>query len=189
MFDFAALVQTIATIVALVGVIVSFSLTRRGQKQDLFLSREQAERAERAQKAGEASAERAEKAASLTIDTMTRIADALDKIAAQGIGGSTLLASAPPERVSWSLTHFQGDKYMLENVGTATALDVQLSADETLLQPGEWPHEDRMRPADSLTFMAAMTFGTRDSTITVTWTTEDGEPDAWRYPLPPRPPR
>ena len=187
--DVGALIQAVATIVALVGVIVSFALTRRGQKQDLELAREQATRAERAQQAGEASAERAEKAASLTIDSLTRMADALDKIGSQGLSGGTVLAAAVPERVAWSLTHFQGDTYMLENVGTGVAHDVVVSADETLLQPGEWPREETMRPSDNVTFMAVLTFGTRDSTITVTWNNDDGEPDTWRYPLPPRPPR
>ena len=183
MFDLASLIQAIATIVALLGVIVSFALTRQGQKQDLQLSKQ-------AQAASEASAERAERAASLTIDSLSRMADSLEEIAAEGLrGGDTLLAAALPERVRWRLTNFNGDTYMLKNVGTAIAYDVELSADETLLQPGEWPTEGQMRPDDSLTFMAAVTFGTRDTTITVKWTTADGEPDVWRYPLPPRPPR
>jgi hypothetical protein len=190
-FDFGALIQTIATIVALVGVIVSFWIARRGQKQDLILATAEAERAERAEKAGAASADRAENAAALTIDSMARMADALDKIAAQGRGGPTLLPSAPPPRVAWELAHFQGDKYLLTNAGDATAHNVQISAHESLLQVGEWVREEQVRPGEAVPFMAVRTMGTSDSTITVEWSdSSDGEErNVWRYPLPPRPPR
>lgn len=190
-FDFGALIQTIATIVALVGVIASFWIARRGQKQDLILATAEAERAERAEKAGAASADRAENAAALTIDSMARMADALDKIAAQGVGGPTIMAQAPTPRVAWSLTHFQGDMYTLTNGGDATAYNVQISAHESLLQLGEWVREDRVRPGEATTFMAVRSMGTTDSTITVEWSPESDseERDMWRYPLPPRPPR
>jgi hypothetical protein len=95
--------------------------------------------------------------------------------------------AASPLRVAWSLTHFQGDRYMLENVGAATVYAVKLSADESLLQPEELPSAEQMRPGDNVTFMAARTFGTTDSTITVSWNDESGDPQDWRYPLPPRP--
>jgi hypothetical protein len=191
-FDFGALIQTIATIVALVGVIVSFWIARRGQKQDLILATAEAERAERAEKAGAASAERAENAAALSIDSMSRMADALDKIAARGTAGPAIIAQAPPDRVAWTLAHFNGDTYILTNTGDATAYDVQISAHESLLQVGEWVREERVRPSETVTFMAARTMGTSDSTITVEWSTspeDDGQRDTWRYPLPPRPPR
>lgn len=190
-FDFGALIETIATIVALLGVIASIWIARRGQKQDLLLSTAEAERAERAERAGAASAERAENAAALTIDTMARMAEALDKIASRGLGGPTIMAEAPPARVAWSLTHFQGDKYMLTNVGEAPAFNVQISAHESLMKMGPWTLEERVGPGEAITFMALRTMGTSDSTITVEWSDdpEDDERHSWRYPLPPRPRR
>lgn len=194
-------------LITLGGVIASIWIARRGQKQDRALATAEADRAERAQRASEASAERAEAAAALNIDALTRIADALERPivsalertaqAATGRAerpGQTISASQPfaqPARVKWSLQHFNGDTYILENLGEATAYNVRVSAHESLLQPQEWPTAEKIRPNEALTFMAARTMGTSDSTITVSWTPteEPTEAGTWRYPLPPRPPR
>lgn len=188
-FDLQAAIGTAGTLVALLGVIATLLISRRGQKQDLQLAKADAERAERAERAGEASAERAENAAALTIDTMSRMADALDNISSQGIGSNPIPIELT-HRVAWALTHYEGDMYMLTNTGDATAYNVRVSAHESLIAVGEWPSETSMKPNDVITFMAVRTFGTTDSTITVVWGTEhDGDRDVWRYPLPPRPPR
>lgn len=187
-FDVLAVIESIATVVALIGVIVSIWIARSGQKQDLKLEKDEADRAERAQAASEASAERSEATSRLTIDQMDRIADALGEIASRGVMG--VGATLPKPKVAWTLAHHQGDAYILTNVGNADAFDAQISAHESLMQIGEWISEDRMRPGDVITFMAARTLGTSDSTITVRWSGEPGgERDAWRYPLPPCPPR
>ncbi|MCK2021981.1 hypothetical protein KZC52_03535 [Microbacterium sp. kSW2-24] len=186
-------IQATIALVTLGGIIASIWIARSGQKNDLKLAKSEADRAERADTASQAASERSEAASRLSIDTMTRIADALDKLATDGInlGDLHLLPGAPaPTKVSWSLTHFQGDTYLLENVGEASALDVQLSADETLLQRGEWQRSGELKPGEAIQFMAVRTMGTRDSTITVQWRNAgDGEEQTWRYPLPPRPPR
>ncbi|HEY9324393.1 MAG TPA: hypothetical protein VIP50_05650 [Agromyces sp.] len=188
-FDFGALIQTIATIVALVGVIVSFWIARRGQKQDLILATAEAERAERAEKAGAASAERAENAAALTIDSMSRMADALDKIAAQEPSGHAVMATTPRPRVAWSLNHRQNDSYLLTNIGDSPAYDVVISAHESMLVPRKIPTTDVLQPGEAVSFVALRTMGTSDSTITVEWSDEQGGTDrgSWRYPLPPKP--
>ena len=173
----------------------------------------EADRAERAQRASEASAERAEAAAALNIDALTRIADALEQPIVSALERSARAAtdraklaekdamqngsfrgSIPfvnPARVKWSLRHFSGDKYIVENIGDATAYNVVVSAHESLLQPGEWPRAEQLGPGEGLDFFAVRTLGTVDATITVTWSpTEDPEDaDTWRYPLPPRPAR
>ena len=186
-------IQAIIALVTLGGIIASIWIARSGQKNDLKLAKSEADRAERADAASQAASERSEAASRLSIDTMTRIADALDKLAADGInvGDLHVLASASaPAKVSWSLTHFQGDTYLLENTGEASALDVVLSADETMLQHGEWQRAGELKPGEAIRFMAVRTMGTRDSTITVQWrNAPDGEAQTWRYPLPPRPPR
>lgn len=193
-------------VVTLLGIIGSIWIARRGQNQDREFATAEANRAERAQEAGEASAKRAEAAAALNIDALTRIAEALErpissalertaKATAQraemplGASGQFLLSN--PARVKWSLTHFSGDTYKLENIGDAEAHNVRLSSHSSLMHPKEWPSSERLRPGEALTFMAARTMGTVDSTITVTWSpTEDPEDqDVWRYPLPPRPRR
>jgi len=182
--DVGAIIDSLATVVALVGVAVSFWLTRRGQKQDLVLAREEANRAERAQRAGEASAERSEAASSLTIDALTRMADALEQLS-HGREGMRL----PGQSVAWSLTHFDGDTYQLTNTGRAPAREVRISTHETLLVPSPLPDGETVGPGEALTFMALRTMGTSDSTITVTWADETGSEGRWRYPLPPRPRR
>lgn len=186
-------IQGTIAVVTLVGIVASIWIARNGQKSDLQTAKGEADRAERADFASQAASERAEAASRLSIDTMTRIADALDKLAANGINLGDLdvsLGSQSPTKVIWALTHFQGDKYLLENKGDMSAFDVLLSADETLLQPGEWPRADETKPGDVIQFMAARTMGTRDSTITVRWRNDpEGDEQTWRYPLPPRPPR
>jgi hypothetical protein len=185
----ATIIQAIATVVALVGVAVTFILTSRGQRQDRDLARLDAERAERAELATEASAERSERAAALSIDTMTRIAVALEGIEAKGAEGNRQTGQV---KVAWSLHHFSGDKYILENRGGATAFNVQLSAHESLMTTRDWPRVQDVHPGEGVTFIALRTMGTSDSTITVQWADSDDEDAArkvWRYPLPPRPPR
>jgi hypothetical protein len=203
----------VVAIITLVGVVGSIWIARRGQKQDQVLATAEADRAERAQLASEASAERAEAAAALNIDALTRIADALEQpivsalersaratgelaehaadSAIPSYSGALNVPFLQPARVKWSLRHFSGDKYILENVGDATAYNVEVSAHESLMQPREWPSAERLGPNENLTFMAVRTLGTSDATIAVSWTpTEDPEePGVWRYPLPPRPPR
>jgi len=183
-FGFGAVVDSVATIVALVGVAVSFWLTRRGQKQDLTLAREEADRGERAQRASEASAERSEAASSLTIDALTRMADALESLDLVGAG----VKETGPE-VAWSLTHFNGDTYQLANTGRRAAIDVKVSAHESLMMLDPAVEEAEIGPSEAVTFMAVRTMGTVDSTITVEWTNSAGDRGRWRYPLPPRPPR
>ncbi len=187
-------IQAIIALVTLVGIIASIWIARSGQKADLRNAKGEADRAERADAASQAASERAEAASRLSIDTMTRIADALDRLAADGIhiGDPHALSGLhAPARVSWTLTHFQGDTYLLENTGDASAFDVLLSADETLLQRGEWQRAGELKPGEAIRFMAVRTMGTRDSTITVQWRNdqEGGDQQSWRYPLPPRPPR
>lgn len=199
--------NAIIALITLVGVVGSIWIARRGQRQDEDLAKSEADRAERAQRASEASAERAEAAAALNIDALTRIADALEQPIVSALersaraateraeraaeSASALIPFVQPAHVKWSLRHFSGDKYILENVGDATAYNVEVSAHESLLQPEEWPSAEMLGPNENLTFYAVRTLGTSDATISVSWTpTEDpDEPGIWRYPLPPRPPR
>lgn len=81
-----------------------------------------------------------------------------------------------------------GDTYVVENVGDALAEKVTVKADESMIfNP---PAVVDLAPGEALSFMAALSLGTRDSTITVEWL-QPGSADVrtWRYPLPPRPPR
>lgn len=188
-------IQGTIALVTLGGIVASIWIARSGQKNDLETAKGEADRAERADAASQAASERAEAASRLSIDTMTRIADALDKLAAEGINVGDLhvlpgTVAPVPAKVSWALSHFQGDTYLLENTGDASAFDVVLSADETLLQRGEWQRAGEMKPGEAIKFMAVRTMGTRDSTITVEWrNSSEGDVQTWRYPLPPRPPR
>lgn len=187
-------IQGVIALVTTVGIIASIWIARSGQKHDLQLAKDEGDRAERADAASQAASERAEAASRLSIDTMTRIADALEKLATKGIsiGDLHVLSSGPaPGKVSWVLKHFQGETYLLENTGDATAYDVTLGADETLMRFGSpWELTPELKPGEVVQFGAVRTMGTRDSTITVQWSSApDSEKQSWRYPLPPRPPR
>lgn len=93
-----------------------------------------------------------------------------------------------PSKVAWSLVHDGGDTYRLNNTGDAEAFDVQVAAHESLRLLARDGGPD-LGPGEALTFMAGVSMGTTDTTITVTW----NEPSArdpqkrWRYPLPARP--
>lgn len=181
-------IQAIATVVALVGVAVTFVLTSRGQRQDRELSRLDAERAERAEAASAASAERSERAAALSIDTLTRIAVALEGIEAKRTVG--IRGEPPRAAVAWSLAHVEGDTFVLENQGDAAAFDVRLSADDSLIAASAWPPPQNVGPGETLPFTAERTEATTDSTITVEWAqAENGTSNVWRYPLPAGTPR
>lgn len=187
-------IQATIALVTLGGIIASIWIARSGQKNDLKLAKGEADRAERADAASQAASERSEAASRLSIDTMTRIADALEKLASDGIniGDLHVLGSGKSSaKVTWVLRHFQGDMYLLENVGEATAYDVSLDADPTLMRFGkEWDPTPEVKSGEVVQFGAVRTMGTRDSTITVQWRDgADGDLQTWRYPLPPRPPR
>lgn len=186
----ATIIQAVATVVALAGVGVTFYYSLRAERREHARTQVEAQRAREDAERSEASAERAERAAALSIDTMGRIAEAVEALSKKEFGAS-VLPESPPERVRWSLEHFNGDTYMLRNIGNATAFNVQVLADPTLMTGGELPTGQDLRPDDSVTFMALASMGTRDKTITVKWSTgpEAAEEDVWRYPLPPRPPR
>lgn len=92
--------------------------------------------------------------------------------------------------VAWRLEHFQGDTYMLTNVGRAPAYRVHVDTGDISIVRGEMDHEEI--DADGwIKFLAALSLGTTDDTITVTWAdSPHSEPSHdWKRPLPPRPPR
>jgi hypothetical protein len=185
-------IQAATALITAAAVVASIWIARSGQKHDLKLAKAEADRAERADASSQAASERAEAASRLSIDTLARMADALETLALDGSRRRAvhLPASRPPTKVAWSLRHHAGDTYLLENIGDASAFDVVLSADETLLQRGEWKRAGELKPGEAINFMAVRTMGTRDSTITVQWKNDDGDDlESWRYPLPPRPPR
>jgi hypothetical protein len=133
-----------------------------------------------------AAAERSESAARLTEEYTRRVVEALETMARQR-GGETgfqpILA-----RVRWSLEHHLGDAYRLTNIGDAVAENVRVAAHESLILRA--PQPETMGPGEAVTFIAARSMGTSDSTITVRWSGGDvGEEQSWRYPLPPRSPR
>lgn len=168
----ADLATVVGIVIALLGVIVSGILTWRGQSQE--------------RKLAQASAERAESAAALTEEYTRRVVHALETLADHGLTGAG--APRPRDEVQWSLTHWNGDAYKLENMGTLTAADVTVTAHESLRMPNVIVQD--IPPHEALTFMAVRTMATSDSTITVTW--RDDTSDAsqvWKYPLPPRPKR
>lgn len=180
--------EAVATIVALLGVFVTFvfniwsnRLTRQSLDQDRELARDAMAQD---REIHEAAAKRSEAAARLTEAYTQRIVDALERMANRTPGATSFGEAATAAR--WKLEHHQGDRYRLENVGSAVADAVQVAADDTLpvshIQGGP-----DLGPGEALTFMAAPTMATTDSTVTVAWMAGDHEEQVWQYPLPPRP--
>lgn len=178
----ADIATAVGTVVALVGVVASMVFTLRSER----LTRE-GQQLERSQ--AEATAARSEAAAALTEEYTRRVVDALETMATvQSTGGASAAQAPVPRRVKWRMAHHAGDRYIVENTGDKRALSVKLSADESLMFDPDDPRD--LDPGEAMTFLAVLTFGTRDSTVTVEWTDEDtGLTKSWRYPLPSRPPR
>lgn len=128
----------------------------------------------------EAAAARTEAAAALTADYSRRVVEALESIALHGATPSGAL----PEPVRWTLIHQHQARFLLENRGGSVAKNVRISAHPTL--PIYDAVEQDIGPNEAMTFYAARTPATRDSTITVTWDdAATSETRTWRYPLPP----
>jgi hypothetical protein len=162
-----ALVTGFGVIVTSILNIKSNRLTRQGLEQEQAIA--------------ENSAARSEAAARLTEEYTRRIVDALEKIAAEGPGGR---AFQLPTRVSWELVHHGGDRYRLTNTGEREALDVKIETHETL-GVSSVEGSTNLGPGEALTFMAAPTMATKDSTVTIRWRQPDEDSDfSWRYPLP-----
>lgn len=181
----ATIIQAVATVVALGGVAVTFYFSYRAELRERVRATEEAKRSD-------AAAERSEHAAALSIDTMDRMAEAIEKLASRGLGPSAApVPAAPPPRARWSLTHSAGDTYLIANTGNADAYSVDVRADESLVMPNP-PTGVTVRAGEAVNFFAFAYGNVTDRTITVRWATtpdEHAERDVWRYPLPPRPPR
>lgn len=143
-------------------------------------------RARKEARRADAAADRAENAARGTIDALERIGRGVEELELVALSPG---ASVRTE-VRWTLTHHIGDTYMLTNIGDRAAANVRLEADPTLVFRAEDVAEGtQLGPGEAVTFLAARSMGTRDSTITVKWLDQEGTEHQWRYPLPPRPPR
>lgn len=136
-------------------------------------------------RAERAAARRSEAAAALSDENVRRAIDALERVASYDPASGT---AELPERVEWSMTHHQGETYLLQNTGRAIASAVAVSAAPESHMIFREPDVSDLGPGEALTFIAARSMATSDSTMTVTWR-EEGRERSWRYPLPPRPSR
>lgn len=162
--------QALGTFVALGGVIASLWIAIRGQGQERTLA--------------DSSARRAEAAARLTEAYTQRVVEALEVMAERGFGPSW---PARPPVVKWSLVQGSGDSFVLENSGDATAYDVTVGGHETLVGPDVVAGDPAIvAPGEAITFLAALSLATSDTTITVRWRgdPQDHDGQQWRYPLP-----
>ncbi|GAA2510008.1 hypothetical protein GCM10010201_00760 [Pilimelia columellifera subsp. columellifera] len=149
-------------------------VTRQGLLLQQRLGEEAANRAD-------AAALRTEAAARLTEEYTRRVVVALETLAASNLQGSP----APTRGVQWNLVNDRKSRYRLSNVGDKTARDVVVTAHETLILR-DVPEHAVVQPTEAVTFLALQTFGTKDSTITVSWLDDkNSERQIWRYPLPP----
>jgi hypothetical protein len=161
--------QAIAAIITGLGVIASFITTWWALRHDRMIAESQAERAEAAARLNEKYTQR-------IVDALETIAQTPKPMGILGGGG----------RVRWSLDAESGDTFRLTNTGTTTAFDVSVDGHESLLGPDDTRGGPHLRPGDALTFTAARTPTTSDSTITVSWGDSDSasERSMWQYPLP-----
>ncbi|PZF61108.1 hypothetical protein DEI92_05770 [Curtobacterium sp. MCBD17_034] len=188
-------IQVVGTVVALLGVVVSWVYTARQQQRDARTAERARRAAEQDRHAAAASAERAERTSALSIDTLERIAGALERLARPSggppstpapsdAGREARAASVPPApSVSWRIASAPDGGAVLRNTGTASAFDVRLTADPTMPVVVSEPPAD-LAAGESVAFRAVPDAATRDRTLTVTWrATPDGPTSRWRYPF------
>lgn len=132
-------------------------------------------------RAERAAASRTEAAAALSDENVRLAISALERIAASG-------SAELRKRAEWTMTHYQGDTYQLQNTGSADASAVTVSPAPDSGMIFRSPETTDLGPGEALTFIAARSLATSDSTMTVTWQ-EEGHERQWKYPLPPRPRR
>lgn len=156
--DVAALV---VSLLALVGTGVGFLVGRRDRKAD----HEEAQR------------EAAESAAR---------ADRAEDIARRAVEAQEAMANAQPVRQPWTLEYVEGDTYALTNAANATAYAVHLDLGQLGGAFGEVLDRDAMEPGEVLLFRTALTMDVSDSTVTASWTEQEGgsERRTWKRPLP-----
>ncbi len=176
---------TLGVVVPTALALLAIYLERRNRKTDRSdAERDAAEAGQRADRA-HATADAATAAAERSAAATERMAQALE---AQSAAAAR---AAPTPQAAWTLEHSVGDSYLLTNVGTATAYDVDVGTGDMVVRvpPGTWPRAE-LPPDDAVKVLAARTMGTRDDTVTLTWATELGGGDrkTWRRPLPPKPP-
>jgi hypothetical protein len=177
----ADVATTLGTFIAAVAIVVTLIMNLRSER--LTRAGQQIEREQ-----SEAAAARTEAAAALTEEYTRRVVESLETIARSG----SATGREPTRRgVRWSLTHHQGDTYLLENVGDETATSVKVSTHESL--SADMPDIQDVEPGAGLAFTAAPSLATRDRTVTVSWWDADVFAEngigtrTWKYPLPPRP--
>ena len=90
-------------------------------------------------------------------------------------------------QIQWQVTYYQGDAYLLENIGYGTAFDVELDVPGA----GRVDAPDEGGPiwgaGEGRTFLCALSFG-GGSTLEVRYgTTQGGDQKTWRRALPPKP--
>ena len=176
----ADVATTFGTVIALLGVIVTFVFTLRSERWT-----RRGQELERIQT--QAAAERSEAAAALTEEYTRRVVEALETMASNGPGSVVLEGSAGGRLpgVRWTLEHHDGYVYLLTNVGGQGAEEVTVAGHESLVLRAPDPQD--VAPGEAITFFAMRTLATSDSTITVAWREpSNGERRQWRYPLPPR---
>ncbi|MCU1528296.1 MAG: hypothetical protein JWP75_2059 [Frondihabitans sp.] len=181
----ANVIQVVATLIALVGVAVSFVYSKRGQQLQREQAQQAAEQAAESNRAAQAAAQRSAAASALTIDDLQRIAVALEDIAVSGSRSTGYETRAPRPTVAWTLVPTGSETFRLTNVGSATAHDVWVGGAASLDGPHDIVPGRSVAAGVSLTFRAAILPTTTDATITVTWASTGGATDrhSWRYPL------
>jgi hypothetical protein len=111
----------------------------------------------------------------------------------QALDMDVSLAAPPPAAqtpaelptVRWRMNHTRGDTYQVENIGSAIAHGVEISAFDDLHVVDAPEEPEEVPPGEALTFMALVTMGTQDRRVRVTWNEGDSkDQNLWKYPLP-----
>lgn len=155
----------IVAAIALVGTAVGYLLNRAGV-------REAETKAERATMAAERSAVALERAARAQELQMVRAA-----------------ANSPTPKAVWRMSRHSGDAFILENVGTSPAYDVEVKAVHPNLHVMGITESqgDEVKPGEAVKFHAFISLATSDDRVEVHWSDSPRGRDRheWTRALPP----
>ncbi len=127
------------------------------------------------------------RAAKEATSAANRTATALERLVVATEAGAIAQAREAPTRgAAWRIEWLSGEAYLLHNDGGGTAANTIVEVDQTQHLVLRNAKVGDVGPGDARRFLAIQTMATRDTTVTIRWTDENGQEHTWDRPLPPK---
>lgn len=193
--DQIALGALILSALAAVGSVIGFMVNRRDVRRSRRDAHAAAERADSAVDEARRAADAQERIAETFSDMLSRAEKRDQRQWSQAISPDRLTHAGnpymgpggslpgPPTQVHWTVDRIKGKRFSLRNLGTGTARNVRLLAENTVRFDGpEGPLTIEGHSGDT-SFLAIGSWQTGTPELVVTWTDDQGDHE-WRRVLP-----